>query len=417
MADSNNKYYGNLIPLTGGYDDRDVRLIGTNSINIEDLSTAEEYKFRFSGVGASISGTENFIPKFTSTSIANSTLRTNATGNLFGVNTTTSTWPSGYTVLDFQVGSFVSQNSDFGNFDKKLYISRNAYLDSADSLWKYKISGSGYTLYEQSFNGHNWYVGNPNLSGGGTANAVTDLYTGNKGFLQFDYDGLGIHGSSNGYSLFVHQTGASGIAVETDSLYSTIPVKFVLRPYGLGNQFQIEYFPTPTFTELVKISTLGTVPIIISANTSGQSINQGLYITATNELWIKNATNQGAYNLQVGGTGIWAAGAYQNGSDLALKENIEDISSTLELVKKLKPKSFKYKSFFSSDNRTQSGFVAQDLQEVFADKSYLEGLVNTRGEYLSVSYQNLIAVLVKAIQEQEEKIETLELAIETIKNK
>lgn len=47
MANSNNKYYGNFIPLTGGYDNKDVRLIGSTGVSIEDISTATEYKFRF----------------------------------------------------------------------------------------------------------------------------------------------------------------------------------------------------------------------------------------------------------------------------------------------------------------------------------------------------------------------------------
>ncbi len=47
MADSNNKYYGNFIPLTGDYEKKDVRLIGSTGMDIDDISTADEYKFRF----------------------------------------------------------------------------------------------------------------------------------------------------------------------------------------------------------------------------------------------------------------------------------------------------------------------------------------------------------------------------------
>lgn len=46
---SENKYYGNIIPITGGYNNqKEVVLIAADGIYIEDLSTAEQFVFRFS---------------------------------------------------------------------------------------------------------------------------------------------------------------------------------------------------------------------------------------------------------------------------------------------------------------------------------------------------------------------------------
>ena len=46
---SENKYYGNIIPLTDGYlGQKDVLLIGGDGMAIEDMSTADLFKFRFS---------------------------------------------------------------------------------------------------------------------------------------------------------------------------------------------------------------------------------------------------------------------------------------------------------------------------------------------------------------------------------
>lgn len=126
-----------------------------------------------------------------------------------------------------------------------------------------------------------------------------------------------------------------------------------------------------------------------------------------NEIYIAGTTDQGAYNLQVNGTGVWGAGAYVNGSDRSLKENIYDLDGCLELVKQLKPVTYKYKESYSKDTSTQTGFIAQDLKELFKDKSYLNGLVKEGGQHLSVAYQNLIPVLAKAIQELEAEIEIL----------
>ena len=136
--------------------------------------------------------------------------------------------------------------------------------------------------------------------------------------------------------------------------------------------------------------------------------NERMRITSGGEIYIAGTTDQGAYNLQVNGTGVWGAGAYVNGSDANIKEDVAPISSSLNIVKQLNPVTFKYKENWSKDRSTQTGFIAQELQDVLQDEVYLEGIVNDSGEYLSVAYQNLIAILTKAIQELSAKVESLE---------
>lgn len=140
-----------------------------------------------------------------------------------------------------------------------------------------------------------------------------------------------------------------------------------------------------------------------------------LTINSSGEIWIANATDQGAYNLQVGGTGVWGAGAYVNGSDARIKENIIPIDSGLDVVEKLNPVTYKYKKDWSKDQSTQTGFIAQELLVALAGKNYVDGIVQQGGEYMSVAYQNIIPILTKAIQElkaivdeQAEKIKALE---------
>jgi len=136
--------------------------------------------------------------------------------------------------------------------------------------------------------------------------------------------------------------------------------------------------------------------------------NERMRITSGGEVYIAGTTDQGAYNLQVNGTGVWGAGAYVNGSDANIKEDIAPISSSLNIVKQLNPVTFKYKEDWSKDRSTQTGFIAQELQNVLQDEVYLEGIVNDSGQYLNVAYQNLIPILTKAIQELSAKVEALE---------
>jgi len=77
------------------------------------------------------------------------------------------------------------------------------------------------------------------------------------------------------------------------------------------------------------------------------------------------------------------------------------------LINRLKPVSYKYNQEYSEDQSVQSGFIAQDLQDVFKDEVYVDGLIKQGTQYLSVAYQNLIPILVKAIQEQQVQIEGL----------
>lgn len=139
-----------------------------------------------------------------------------------------------------------------------------------------------------------------------------------------------------------------------------------------------------------------------------------LRITSGGEVYIAGTTDQGAYNLQVNGTGVWGAGAYVNGSDERLKENIQDITSGLDVVEKLRPVSFQYKEEYTADRSVQSGFIAQDLLVALEGKNYLDGIVSQGPTYYNVAYQNLIPILAKAIQELKAENESLKTRISAL---
>ena len=126
-----------------------------------------------------------------------------------------------------------------------------------------------------------------------------------------------------------------------------------------------------------------------------------------NEVLVAGTTDNGAYNLQCNGTGVWGAGAYVNGSDERLKDNIQTLNDGLAVVSQLRPVTFQYKPEHSKDQSVQPGFIAQELQQAMAGKPYLDGVVMAGPEYLNVAYQNLIPILTKAIQEQQALITSL----------
>jgi hypothetical protein len=135
--------------------------------------------------------------------------------------------------------------------------------------------------------------------------------------------------------------------------------------------------------------------------------SSGVVINASGEVYIAGTADQGAFNLQVNGTGVWGAGAYVNGSDRSLKKEIAPLAEALDVVNALKPVTFRYKEDYSKDQSIQPGFIAQELQEALGGEVYADGVVQAGPKHLNVAYQSLIPVLVKALQEANEKIDTL----------
>jgi len=140
-------------------------------------------------------------------------------------------------------------------------------------------------------------------------------------------------------------------------------------------------------------------------------------ITSDGEVQIAGTTDRGAYNLQVNGTGVWGEGAYFNGSDANIKENIIDLDSSLNIVNNLKPVVFNYINQSVNNDTKHLGFIAQDVYQTLENKDYLGSIVRSDGETLSIAYSNIIPLLTKAIQEQQALIKALEQRIINLENK
>ena len=85
-------------------------------------------------------------------------------------------------------------------------------------------------------------------------------------------------------------------------------------------------------------------------------------------------------------------------SDRRLKKNIEDINGkdALAFILALNPKSYTLKK----DDRDALGFIAQDIQEVMRKLNVEYPLIKERDDgMLALNYQNLIALIISAIQE------------------
>lgn len=89
-----------------------------------------------------------------------------------------------------------------------------------------------------------------------------------------------------------------------------------------------------------------------------------------------------------------AAGEWTNASDLAYKENIEDLAYGLDALLALQPRSYGIKN---TDDR-RIGFIAQEVELIIPE--VVGGQEGSKG----ISYGNLVAVAVKAVQELASKV-------------
>jgi hypothetical protein len=117
------------------------------------------------------------------------------------------------------------------------------------------------------------------------------------------------------------------------------------------------------------------------------------------------------YSGSSSGTGVnLAAGATSWGtySDERLKENIENIDSVLPKLSNLRTVKYHLKNIDTEDSKKRLGLIAQDLvgnfDEVLSESRYSD---EDETEYYDVRYTELIPVLIKAIQEQQEQIDSL----------
>ena len=111
------------------------------------------------------------------------------------------------------------------------------------------------------------------------------------------------------------------------------------------------------------------------------------------------------FTMDIASGDFTAAGNVTAHSDRRLKDNIITIPDALAKVNAIRGVNY------TKDGVPGTGVIAQEVLEVIPE------VVNTKGEYMSVAYGNLVGVLIEAVKELTAEVSTLKGEIETLKNR
>ena len=194
-------------------------------------------------------------------------------------------------------------------------------------------------------------------------------------------------------TLYENQSGFSNSALGNAALYSN----------------QTGYWNTAVGEEALLSNTTGNSNTAVGRQ-ADVALGSLTNATAIGNLAIVNASNK----VRIGNgavTVVEVPVAVTIASDQRLKENIIDSELGLEFITKIRPVQYTMKT---GNGKTDYGFIAQELKEVLGDRNV--NMLNKDGEYYHVRYNDLIAPMVKAIQEQQQLIDQLKAELNTMKS-
>ena len=148
-----------------------------------------------------------------------------------------------------------------------------------------------------------------------------------------------------------------------------------------------------------------------TANVSSGNLSNAIVIGASADVDSSNKVRIGnslisEYETQV---------PWTTGSDKRFKKNIQDLDLGLDFINSLHPVSYQMKS--EASNEQSFGFIAQEVEEILDGReAKLISTQNTEDAMKYMRYNDLIAPIVNAIQEQQEEIDSLEARILELEN-
>lgn len=289
------------------------------------------------------------------------------------------------------------------------------YIDSATSGYGVYATTSYVALYGV---GDGYGVYGYSASGYGV--------TGISGYLGVFGSGTtyGVYGSSSGYGVYGASTGSYGVysstSAQTYAIYATSPY---LGVFGTGGTYGV-YGQTSNGEGVYGQS--GYVGVYALGGT------YGVYGQGTSYGLMGSSNNWAGYFFG----NVYSTGSFQS-SDARVKQNIQDFTNAMDIINKLQPKKYQFRTDgnFKSMNFPHGnhyGLIAQDVEKVLPElvkTSPLAASPDTTGakfgkaanntliqDFKALNYTELIPLLIKGMQELDQKITQVEQENTALKN-
>ncbi len=324
------------------------------------------YELTANGIVIGIGGGDN-----TNTSIGNASMRANS-----GVRNTA------FGNASLQANTVGTDNTAVGYFA----LQKNTATTNPTYIGSYNTAVGSYSLQSHTTGTRNTGIGAFSLQTTSTGYDNSAF-----GYSTLKTNTTGYRNTANGsYTLYFNQTGNENIALGWYSLQQNTS--------GSGN--------TALGTNSLKKNTTGNYNTALGyqADTNLSDLSNATAIGYNAKANASNSIVLGNSSVTtIGGQVTWTTN-----SDIRIKKNIRDTRYGLSTVMQLRPVEY---TLISSDLK-QVGFIAQEVNKLVPEVvTGTEGDLE-KGEILGITYANLVAVLTKAIQEQQKQIDGLNKQVE-----
>jgi hypothetical protein len=388
-------------------------IILATACQVNDIVVVYAYSYAvgaYSGIGGS--GTTNYIPKFTASSaIGNSAITDDGTTVTLvsrALSGTSATFSSGLGIATTPLaGNLSISTSAFSNAGTKSYTADNvggisAYVSSQDPYRGYldiysTRSGDGNTLggsiirfLTSSVSASVNAIERMRIrDDGNTTIGFTD------GYSNIRLNVRGVDTGSSNYTLHAETTSGSNFWVRNDG------VSYLRGNVLIGTT-------TDSGNAKLHLATAGSCTQYFDATAYGgaNALNIQLKMNPVNgNFYIQNASTGTGVYLSNGGT------SWTGVSDERLKTDLVEISDATNKVSQLRALTGRFKT--DEEWMSRSFLIAQDVEKVFPEAvNYDE-----ENDIYGIQYTDMIPLLVKAIQEQNQLITDLRTEVEQLKQK
>lgn len=230
----------------------------------------------------------------------------------------------------------------------------------------------------------------------GTSASSDVVATANNGNETSNYIDMGVN--SSGYS----NAGLPILdGVNTTYLYAT-GRNFFIGNGSAGRDLAFFTNGFATTDEKLRILSNGNVGIGVT-NPSDKLTVAGVVAPTTD-----NSFSLGKNTLRW--SAVWSANGTIQTSDLRLKKDINALNYGLREVMQLRPVRY---NWISNGNGDKIGLIAQEVKEIVPEVV----VGNEEEELLGMNYAELVPVLINAIKEQQQQIDSIEKKVEAIEKK